>query len=405
MKFVDEVTITVKAGDGGNGVASFRKEKFVRWGGPDGGDGGDGGDVYLEASDSVNTLVDYRYVRRYDASRGENGGSRDCTGHRGEDITLRVPVGTRVLDDTTGELIGDLTRPGQRLLVAKGGWHGLGNTRFKSSVNRAPRQTTKGKPGELRELRLEIQVLADVGLLGLPNAGKSTFIRAVSAAKPKVADYPFTTLIPNLGVVRVKGEKSFVVADIPGVIEGAAEGAGLGIKFLKHLSRCRVLLHLVDIAPLDASDPVYHAKAIVQELGKFSPELAEKPRWLVLNKLDLVPEEEREARCQDIIDRLGWTGPVFKIAGINKTGTEELCFKIMDYLDSLPKEEASAAIPAQDIPWEVRQRPEPTADEIEEWDDPEWENGEWADDSDANADEAFDEDEALDEDSEEDHRR
>ncbi len=402
MKFVDEVTITVKAGDGGNGVASFRKEKFVRWGGPDGGDGGDGGNVWLEATDSVNTLVDYRYVRRYDAIRGENGGSRDCTGHKGEDVTLRVPVGTRVMDDTTDELIGDLTKPGQRLLVAKGGWHGLGNTRFKSSVNRAPRQTTKGKTGELRELRMEIQVLADVGLLGLPNAGKSTLIRAVSAAKPKVADYPFTTLIPNLGVVRVKDQKSFVVADIPGVIEGAAEGAGLGIKFLKHLSRCRILLHLVDIAPLDESDPVYHANAIVNELGKFSPTLAEKPRWLVLNKLDLLPTpEEAEARCQDIIDRLGWTGPVFKIAGINKTGTEALCWAIMDYLDSLPKEAPSAAVAAEEIPWELKQRPEPTPDEIEEWDDPEWHDAEWADESDA--DEA--DEEVIDDDTEEDDRR
>ena len=371
MKFVDEVTITVKAGDGGNGCASFRKEKYIRWGGPDGGDGGDGGSVFLEATNSVNTLVDYRYVRRYDAERGENGGSRDCTGRKGEDITLRVPVGTRAFDDTTGEIIGDLTKHGQRLMVARGGWHGLGNTRFKSSINRAPRQTTKGKLGDLRDLRLELQVLADVGLLGMPNAGKSTFIRAVSAAKPKVADYPFTTLVPNLGVVRMKDQSSFVVADIPGVIEGASEGAGLGHKFLRHLSRCRVLLHLVDIAPIDETDPVYNAKAIVEELEKYSPALADKPRWLVLNKIDVLDEEEAEARCQQIIDDLGWTGPVYRISGLNKLGTEALCWDIMNYLESLPKEEDSKAVPTQEIPWDYQARPEPTPDEIEEWDD-EW---------------------------------
>lgn len=371
MKFVDEVTITVKAGDGGNGCASFRKEKYIRWGGPDGGDGGDGGSVFLEATNSVNTLVDYRYVRRYDAERGENGGSRDCTGHKGGDITLRVPVGTRAYDDTTGEIIGDLTKHGQRLMVARGGWHGLGNTRFKSSINRAPRQTTKGKLGDLRDLRLELQVLADVGLLGLPNAGKSTFIRAVSAAKPKVADYPFTTLVPNLGVVRMKDQSSFVVADIPGVIEGASEGAGLGHKFLRHLSRCRVLLHMVDIEPIDESDPVYNAKAIVEELGKYKPELAEKPRWLVLNKLDLMLEDEAEVRCQEIIDGLGWDGPVFKISGLNKQGTEALCWAIMNYLESIPKPEETAAVAAEEIPWDYQKRPEPTPDEIEEWDD-EW---------------------------------
>lgn len=371
MKFVDEVTITVKAGDGGNGCASFRKEKYIRWGGPDGGDGGDGGSVFLEATNSVNTLVDYRYVRRYDAERGENGGSRDCTGRKGEDITLRVPVGTRAFDDTTGEIIGDLTKHGQRLMVARGGWHGLGNTRFKSSINRAPRQTTKGKLGDLRDLRLELQVLADVGLLGMPNAGKSTFIRAVSAAKPKVADYPFTTLVPNLGVVRMKDQSSFVVADIPGVIEGASEGAGLGHKFLRHLSRCRVLLHLVDIAPIDETDPVYNAKAIVEELEKYSPALAEKPRWLVLNKIDVLDEEEAEARCQQIIDDLGWTGPVYRISGLNKLGTEALCWDIMNYLESLPKEIDSKAVPMQEIPWDHQSRPEPTPDEIEEWDD-EW---------------------------------
>ncbi len=378
MKFVDEVTITVKAGDGGNGVASFRREKYIMWGGPDGGDGGDGGSVYVEATDSVNTLVDYRFVRKYEAQRGENGSSRDCTGAKGADITLRVPVGTRITDNVTGELIADLTRHEQKVMVARGGWHGLGNIRFKSSINRAPRQTTKGKPGDLRELKFEMQVLADVGLLGLPNAGKSTFIRAVSAAKPKVADYPFTTLIPNLGVVRLGESKSFVVADIPGVIEGAAEGAGLGIRFLKHLARCRVLLHLVDIAPLDESDPVYHAQAIVHELEKFSPKLAEKPRWLVLNKLDLMLPEDAEARCQDIIQRLNWTGPVFKISGLEKEGTQELCWAIQEYLEAHPLD--LEAVPEQELIWETK-APEPTPDEIVEWDD-EWglENGDDEDD-------------------------
>ncbi len=373
MKFVDEVTITVKAGDGGNGVASFRSEKFVRWGGPDGGDGGDGGSVYLEATDSVNTLVDYRYVRRYEAQRGENGGSRDCTGAKGEDVVLRVPVGTRVTDDTTGELIGDITEPGQRLLVARGGWHGLGNSRFKSSINRAPRQITKGKLGELRELRMEIQVLADVGLLGLPNAGKSTFIRAVSAAKPKVADYPFTTLVPNLGVVRLAGEKSFVVADIPGVIEGAAEGAGLGVRFLKHLSRCRVLLHLVDICPVDESDPVHNARAIVEELRKFSPALADKPRWLVLNKIDQMTDEDAAERCDAILAALDWDGPVYRISGLGRIGTDELCQAIGAYLDTVPKE--AAAVPAPELVWEPKPvLPVPADDE---WEVDDWERHEW----------------------------
>ncbi len=299
MKFVDEVSIHVKAGDGGNGLMSFRREKFIEKGGPNGGDGGDGGSIYLEADVNLNTLVDYRYTRRFDAQRGENGGSKDCTGAKGDDLILPVPVGTTVIDANTQEIIGDLTEPGQRLMVAQGGWHGLGNTRFKSSTNRAPRQTTPGKPGEARDLKLELKVLADVGLLGLPNAGKSTFIRAVSAAKPKVADYPFTTLVPNLGVVSVGRYKSFVVADIPGLIEGAAEGAGLGIRFLKHLARTRILLHLVDMAPLDESDPADAAEVIVRELGRFSPALTERERWLVLNKMDQIldpAERERASR-------------------------------------------------------------------------------------------------------------
>jgi GTP-binding protein len=333
MKFVDEVSIFVKAGDGGNGLMSFRREKFIEKGGPNGGDGGDGGSVFMEADPNLNTLVDYRYTRRFDAERGENGGSKDCTGRKGDDLTLPVPVGTTVIDAATQEIIGDLTRAGQRLLVAQGGWHGLGNTRFKSSTNRAPRQTTKGKPGDSRDLKLELKVLADVGLLGLPNAGKSTFIRAVSAAKPKVADYPFTTLVPNLGVVSVGRFKSFVVADIPGLIEGAAEGAGLGIRFLKHLARTRLLLHIVDRAPLDESDPAEAAATIIEELGRFSPALTERDRWLVLNKADQLLDEDREARLQAVIERLDWKGPVFVISALEREGTEAISQEIMRYLD------------------------------------------------------------------------
>ena len=333
MKFVDEVSIFVKAGDGGNGLMSFRREKFIEKGGPNGGDGGDGGSVFMEADPNLNTLVDYRYTRRFDAQRGENGGSKDCTGRKGEDLILPVPVGTTVIDAATQEIIGDLTRAGQRLLVAQGGWHGLGNTRFKSSTNRAPRQTTKGKPGDSRDLKLELKVLADVGLLGLPNAGKSTFIRAVSAAKPKVADYPFTTLVPNLGVVSVGRFKSFVVADIPGLIEGAAEGAGLGIRFLKHLARTRLLLHIVDMAPLDESDPAEAAATIIEELGRFSPALTERDRWLVLNKADQLLDEDREARLKAVIERLDWNGPVFVISALEREGTEAISQEVMRYLD------------------------------------------------------------------------
>ncbi|MFZ6048058.1 Obg family GTPase CgtA [Pseudomonas sp. CR3202] len=333
MKFVDEVSIFVKAGDGGNGLMSFRREKFIEKGGPNGGDGGDGGSVYMEADPNLNTLVDYRYTRRFDAQRGENGGSKDCTGHKGDDLVLPVPVGTTIIDAATQEIIGDLTKAGQRLLVAQGGWHGLGNTRFKSSTNRAPRQTTKGKPGEARDLKLELKVLADVGLLGLPNAGKSTFIRAVSAAKPKVADYPFTTLVPNLGVVSVGRFKSFVVADIPGLIEGAADGAGLGIRFLKHLARTRLLLHIVDMAPLDESDPAEAAATIIEELGRFSPALTERDRWLVLNKADQLLDEDRDARLKAVLERLGWDGPVFVISALEREGTEALSQEIMRYLD------------------------------------------------------------------------
>ena len=333
MKFVDEVSITVKAGDGGNGCMSFRREKFIPKGGPDGGDGGDGGSIYLEADSNLNTLVDYRYTRRFNAKRGENGRGSDCTGAKGEDMVLKVPVGTTVVDAGTQEIIGDLTEAGQRLLVAQGGFHGLGNTRYKSSVNRAPRQTTNGTPGELRDLKLEMKVLADVGLLGLPNAGKSTFIRSVSAAKPKVADYPFTTMVPNLGVVDVGQLRSFVIADIPGVIAGAAEGAGLGTRFLKHLSRTRLLLHLVDMAPMDQSDPVEAVETIIHELGKFSPALTLRERWLVLNKCDQLLEDEQQAILDDLVERLEWDGRVFVISASERQGTQELAKEVMNWLD------------------------------------------------------------------------
>ncbi len=334
MKFVDEVTIRVKAGDGGNGCVSFRREKYIEFGGPNGGDGGDGGDVYLVAEQNLNTLVDFRHERYYEAQRGENGMGNQMTGRRGEDREISVPVGTVVYDNETGELIGDLTSAGQKLLVAKGGWHGLGNLRYKSSTNRAPRQSKPGTPGELRILRLELKLLADVGLLGLPNAGKSTLISAVSAARPKIADYPFTTLYPNLGVVRVGALQSFVMADIPGLIEGAAEGAGLGIQFLRHLSRTSLLLHVVDIAPMaEENEPVKAIHTIEAELEKYSDELAQYPRWLVLNKIDVLPVEEREKRCQEIVDALNWTAPVFRISAATGEGTQDLCFQIMQYLD------------------------------------------------------------------------
>jgi GTPase len=336
MKFVDEATIKVIAGNGGNGAVSFRREKFIPMGGPDGGDGGDGGSIFLQATEGLNTLADFRNTRTYEAQHGERGSSRDMTGRGGADMVVPVPVGTLVYDADTQELLGDLVKLGEKLKVAQGGFHGLGNARFKSSVNRAPRQSTPGSPGERRTLKLELKVLADVGLLGLPNAGKSTLIRAVSGARPKVADYPFTTLHPNLGVVSVGQHRSFVMADIPGLIEGAAEGAGLGIRFLKHLQRTRILLHLVDVAPYEGSgDPVKDAKAIVAELHKFSPELAERERWLVLNKLDLLPVEEREARCKAIIKGLKWKGPVFRISAISGDGTRDLCQKIMERLEEL----------------------------------------------------------------------
>lgn len=335
MKFVDEATIRVEAGKGGNGCLSFRREKYIPKGGPDGGDGGDGGSVYLLADANINTLVDFRYVRSWRAQSGEPGRGANCTGRSGEDRVIPVPVGTQVFDVDTGELIGDLVAAEQRLLVAQGGYHGLGNTRFKSSTNRAPRQTTPGTAGEVRNLRLELKLLADVGLLGLPNAGKSTLISAVSAARPKVADYPFTTLYPNLGVVRVDAQRSFVMADIPGLIEGAAEGAGLGVRFLKHLSRTRLLLHLVDVLPPDGSDPVAAVRGIVAELEKFSPELAGRERWLVLNKIDLLPADERDSRCRALVETIGWNGPVFAISAAVGEGTRPLAQRVMSRLEEL----------------------------------------------------------------------
>jgi GTPase len=336
MKFVDEATIKVQAGNGGRGMVSFRREKFIPFGGPDGGDGGDGGDIYLVAKAGLNTLADFRYMRSFKATHGEPGGSADCTGRGGSDLEVVVPIGTVIYSVDTDETLGDLATDGDRILVAKGGKGGLGNPRFKTSTNRTPRTATPGTPGEQRELRLELKLLADVGLLGLPNAGKSTLISVVSAAKPKIADYPFTTLHPNLGVVYVGEHRSFVMADIPGVIEGAAEGAGLGIRFLKHLQRTRLLLHLVDIAPPDpAADPVVDARSIAKEVKKFSPELASRERWLVLNKMDLLPPAEAEKRCKDIVRRLRWKGPVYRISGVTRQGTQQLCFDIMRRLEAI----------------------------------------------------------------------
>jgi len=340
MKFVDETSIKVHAGNGGNGAMSFRREKYIAKGGPDGGDGGDGGSVIMEADEALNTMVDYRFKRSFRAESGATGAGRNCTGRSGDDLVLKVPVGTTIIDEDSAEVLGDLSVDKQQLVVAQGGYHGLGNTRFKSSTIRAPRQTTTGSEGEYRALKLELKVLADVGLLGLPNAGKSTFIRAVSSATPKVADYPFTTLVPNLGVVKVEDHRSFVVADIPGLIEGASEGAGLGIRFLKHLTRNRVLLHIVDMAPYDGTDPAAAALAIVNELEHFSPTLAGRERWLILNKADLTDGETFAERRKAVLEALDWQGPVFEISAITGDGTSSLCGEMMTYLESVKAQEA-----------------------------------------------------------------
>jgi GTP-binding protein len=352
MKFVDEAKIKVIAGDGGNGCASFRREKYIPKGGPDGGDGGNGGSVYLIADSGLNTLVDFRTQRTHKAERGQNGMGRERTGRKGSDLTVRVPVGTRIFDDETGELVGELLEHKQTMLVAKGGERGIGNVHFKSSTNRTPRQFTYGTEGDRRELRLELILLADVGLLGMPNAGKSSLISKVSSARPRVADYPFTTLYPNLGVVSLGQDHSFVVADIPGVIEGAAEGAGLGLQFLKHLSRTRLLLHLVDIAPLDESvDSAAEVRQIEQELSRFSADLVAKERWLVLNKKDLLLDDEFEQRSAELCESLGWTGPVYGISAVSGEGTQQLISDLMLRLEAI---------------WQVDEQPE--AEDDSEWD-------------------------------------
>lgn len=379
MKFVDEASIKIQAGDGGNGVVSFRTEKYVPKGGPDGGDGGDGGDVYLLADENLNTLIDYRFTRFYQAERGENGRGGNCTGKGGQDCVLSVPVGTRAVDEDTGEVIADLTQHGMKIMVAKGGFHGLGNTRYKSSVNRAPRQKSMGTKGEIRQLRLELLLLADVGMLGLPNAGKSTFIRSVSAARPKVADYPFTTLVPSLGVVRAGDGKSFVVADIPGLIEGAADGAGLGIRFLKHLERCRVLLHVIDLLPSDQSDPVDNAFVIINELNQYSDKLADKPRWLLFNKIDMLSEEEADEKIQAVLDALAWDDKYYRISAINGNGTKPLIYDLMELIETLPTEVVEER---QDVPEKVEFKWDDyhasqlkEVDEDDDWDD--WDEDEY----------------------------
>ena len=340
MKFVDEAVIKVTAGKGGKGCMSFRREKYIPKGGPDGGDGGDGGSVYLEANESLNTLIDYRYTRHYRAESGEQGSGKDKRGKSGQDLVLQVPVGTPVLEVESGDAVGDLTHAGDRLLVAQGGFHGLGNARFKSSVNRAPRQTSDGSPGEEFDFRLELKLLADVGLLGLPNAGKSTMVSAISAATPKIADYPFTTLIPSLGVVRIDAMRSFVAADIPGLIAGAAQGEGLDIRFLKHLTRNRLLWHLIDGAPLDESDPLEAIEVLTEEIEEFSPALGRRERWLVLNKTDLISEDELNQLILRVKEELGWQGKIFCTSGVGKKGVDELCYATVDWLEERNRLEA-----------------------------------------------------------------
>lgn len=363
MKFVDEATIDVNAGNGGAGCASFRREKFIPFGGPDGGNGGRGGSVFAVADRNINTLIDYRYARRHEAKNGEQGRGADCFGAAGPDIHLRMPVGTILSDAESGEILTELLVHGEPVLICKGGDGGFGNLHFKTSTNRAPRQKTPGWPGEARRLKLELRVLADVGLLGMPNAGKSTLIAAVSNARPKIADYPFTTLHPNLGVVRVGPEQSFVIADIPGLIEGASEGAGLGHLFLRHLQRTRLLLHIVDMAPFDDSiDPVQQAQAIVEELLRYDPDLADKPRWLVLNKLDMIPQDEREALCADFVQRLGWTGPVFPVSALAREGLQPLLHKIFEHVAVCNVPPEPDFDPRFDTPTAVSE--EPAADEF-----------------------------------------
>lgn len=339
MKFVDEAIIKVEAGKGGNGCLSFRREKYIPKGGPDGGDGGDGGSVYLKATSAMNTLVDYRYQRKHKAANGQPGMGANRTGRSGEDLIVEVPVGTIAFDKETNQVVADLKKEGDTLLVAQGGFHGLGNARFKSSINQAPRQTTNGTPGQVRDLRLELRVLADVGLLGLPNAGKSTLISSVSSAKPKVADYPFTTLHPNLGVVKTAPHQSFVMADIPGLIEGAADGAGLGHQFLRHLARTSLLLHLIDINPIDGSDPVESAQVIIDELKHYDEELAQKERWLVLNKVDTLSDEEVEQQAEQLRQALNWQGPIYKISAISGQGCDQLCHDLMAQVSNFNKDE------------------------------------------------------------------
>ncbi|MCG5031274.1 GTPase ObgE [Mesosutterella sp. OilRF-GAM-744-9] len=352
MKFIDEAKIEVQGGKGGNGSASFRREKFIPRGGPNGGDGGRGGSVWAVADENLNTLIDYRYTRRYQAPNGENGMGSDCYGKAGRDIVLRMPVGTVITDEESGEVLADLSENGKKALIAAGGRGGLGNLHFKSATNRAPRQYTLGEPGVHHSLHLELKVLADVGLLGYPNAGKSTFITAVSNARPKIADYPFTTMSPHLGVVRIEHENSFVIADIPGLIEGAAEGAGLGHEFLRHLERTKLLLHVIDMAPLDGSDPVAKARALVSELGKYSASLAAKPRWVVLNKLDLVPQSDRQARVAELREALqdgeGAGRPFFVMSAASREGTREVVMAIAQFLDEARRAEKKAAQDAAD---------------------------------------------------------
>lgn len=373
MKFFDEADIQVVAGDGGNGSLSFRREKYIPHGGPDGGDGGDGGSVIMVADESLNTLLDFRFKRRFVAQRGGDGMGTNRTGSKGEDTLLPVPRGTVITDADTNEILGDLTEHGQQVMVARGGWHGLGNARFKSSTNRAPRQTKPGQPGEQRTLHLELRVLADVGLLGLPNAGKSSLIRQVTKATPKVADYPFTTLKPHLGVVELDPGRRFVIADIPGLIEGAAEGAGLGIRFLKHLSRTGLLLHIVDMLPMEG-EPLEHVQTLEGELQRFSDELAARERWLVLNKSDLMPEADSAALRDEMVRGLNWQGPVFVISSISGAGCRELLLAIMEYLETQREKQEIAAnqTPTTDL-WAERQRPMMDDDELSE-DDDDWDD-------------------------------